>query len=497
MQNRLVLTGDALTLSPGDSGAAVSDLQTYLGRFGWLRVPDQERVVAAHDELPEAQFGSFDEATEAALADFQRFYRLSVTGRPDAETLALMQRPRCGVPDKPPVVADGTAPTFATLPNKWTNSRAVYNLSAGTADLSTADVNAALAWAYRTWCLVAQLVVRAGSSSPDIDVRFASGDHGDGAANAFDGVGTVLAHAFGPPPSGGSSLWGDLHFDDAEAWTRNLPPTGTDLDTVALHEGGHTLGLDHSADNTAVMFAFYAAGRRTLTPDDISGIRSVYGTRARNTWTNLDTSVEGEGSFLGKAYFFRGDQYLRYDYGDDLPDPGYPKSIGVEWHGLPGAFTGNLDATVNGQNGFAGKLYFFKGDQYVRYDWASDKTDPGYPKSIAGNWPGLPDTFTSRIDAAVTGKGRFSGKAYFFKGDQYVRYDWANDKTDPGYPKSIAGNWPGLPPGFTSNLQAAVNGQKAFDGKLYFFAGANYTRYDWTTDRNDPGYPLPIAYFWL
>ena len=28
---------------------------------------------------------------------------------------------------------------------------------------------------------------------------------------------------------------------------------------------------------------------------------------------------------------------------------------------------------------FAGKCYFFKGVKYIRYDWTSDKADPGYP----------------------------------------------------------------------------------------------------------------------
>ena len=38
-----------------------------------------------------------------------------------------------------------------------------------------------------------------------------------------------------------------------------------------------------------------------------------------------------------------------------------------------------------------------------------------------------------------------SGSAYFFCGDQYVKYDPATDTVPAGYPAAIAGAWPGLP----------------------------------------------------
>ena len=65
-----------------------------------------------------------------------------------------------------------------------------------------------------------------------------------------------------------------------------------------------------------------------------------------------------------------------------------------------------------------------------RHDVAAEKVDPGYPKSISGNWPGL---WPDNIDASVVWP---NGKAYFFKGPQYVRYDLATDKADPGYPRA-------------------------------------------------------------
>ena len=109
-------------------------------------------------------------------------------------------------------------------------------------------------------------------STADIVIGWATGNHGDG--DSFDGPGDVLAHASFPNPYDNSQVF--LHFDDDERWvdseTRNV-----DLLTVAAHEIGHTLGLAHSGDLDALMFASYSGPRRFLSEDDIAGVQSLYG----------------------------------------------------------------------------------------------------------------------------------------------------------------------------------------------------------------------------
>ncbi|MDP1805353.1 MAG: hemopexin repeat-containing protein, partial [Acidimicrobiales bacterium] len=90
-----------------------------------------------------------------------------------------------------------------------------------------------------------------------------------------------------------------------------------------------------------------------------------------------------------------------------------------------------------------GKIYFFKGSQYVRFSNVSDGVDPGYPKPIAGSWPGMPASFNSGIDAALMRKD--NQKIYFFKGRTYVRFSSVSDGVDPGYPAWIDGNWMPFP----------------------------------------------------
>ena len=148
-----------------------------------------------------------------------------------------------------------------------------------------------------------------------------------------------------------------------------------------------------------------------------------------------------------KAYLFRGNGYVRYSTTDHLhrqldgDDGEYPKYISRVWEGF---WPRDFDAVVLWPNG---KLYFFKGRDYVRCDWQAHVAEPGYAlpnaKPILGNWPGLGEIFPEGIDAAVVWS---DAKAYFFKDDLFVRYniDPAHEGVDPGYPKHIAALWPDL-----------------------------------------------------
>lgn len=127
-----------------------------------------------------------------------------------------------------------------------------------------------------------------------------------------------------------------------------------------------------------------------------------------------------------------------------------------------------------------GKAYFFLADSYVRYDFAGDAADPGYPLEIVDNWPGL---FTKDIDAALCWP---DGNVYFIKGAQSVKYDWASDKVVDGYPLPIATMWPGV---FESDIEAAARWPADI---AYFFKDGDYLGYDLVADKVD-GSPLLIA----
>jgi hypothetical protein len=110
------------------------------------------------------------------------------------------------------------------------------------------------------------------TSTADIVVSWEVGDHGDG--DPFDGPGDVLAHASFPNPYDKSQVF--LHFDDDEQWV-DSDTQDVDLETVAAHEIGHTLGLAHSSDSNALMYPSYSGPHRSLDQDDIAGVQSIYG----------------------------------------------------------------------------------------------------------------------------------------------------------------------------------------------------------------------------
>ena len=291
-----------------------------------------------------------------------------------------------------------------------------------------------------------------------------------------------------------------MHLDN-DGWGQS------NLDSVFAHETGHIFGApdEYASSNCACDSAagrFYSLANGNCANCDGATVACIMKSNSlavcRFTpkhlgWGPFQTRVDAalwRGS-NDSVYLFSGDEYIRYSDVGDGRDSGYPRRIKGPWVGIPASFQSDIDAALWRESN--GKIYLFKGDQYVRLEGSNATMDAGYPKPIAGNWPGLPASFTSGIDAAFWRES--NGKIYFFKGNQYVRFSAVADGVDPGTRKSIAGNWAGLPASFTGGIDAAL--MRRDNHKIYFFRGTRYVRIDGETSAMDAGYPNWIDKNWM
>ena len=203
---------------------------------------------------------------------YQRRQGLPVTGVFDEPTRAQMSTHRCGMPDLDNSVA------FVTRCS-WPTPQLTFAFEDGTNDIAGAAEFQAVRSAFATWAAAVPLTfseVGAGQG-PDVAIDWRPANDPDHSM-----VGGVLAHADFPPGCGvvTNSLPKPVHFDDSEhLWANGAVPGGFDVETVALHELGHILGLQHSDVAGSVMFASVADNftKRALTADDLAG--SVSSTR--------------------------------------------------------------------------------------------------------------------------------------------------------------------------------------------------------------------------
>jgi hypothetical protein len=134
--------------------------------------------------------------------------------------------------------------------------------------------------AFATWCAAADLhvsqVTDGGGNWNDPNPAGLVGNIRIGAGVMAD---SILAHAYYPPPNRFSAA-GDMHFNYQQSWATsgNAPGPPYDVQTVALHELGHSFGLDHEGTVPGdVMFGAYTGLKRALSPSDSGFIVSIYG----------------------------------------------------------------------------------------------------------------------------------------------------------------------------------------------------------------------------
>ncbi len=189
-----------------------------------------------------------------------------------------------------------------------------------TMELSQQEVEAGLETALSAWASVADITFTqtdlAGRHN-SIDFEFSS----------IDGSGGTLAQAYYPDDANREPIAGDVEFDTSEGWEIGNSQGGSafDLVFVAVHELGHSLGLEHSDVIGSVM-------RPTISPSqtfdgfgqsDIDAIQTLYAPGAAISLTTfgVDQKVISENELValsGSFFDAEGDggHVVTIDWGD-------------------------------------------------------------------------------------------------------------------------------------------------------------------------------------
>ena len=162
---------------------------------------------------------------------------------------------------------DTTPSNASTQVTTWPSDHITYQFLNG-----STSYQAAVTAAFSAWSQVANVTFTpvATGATPDITVDWYSGcQRLEPSQPCFDGPGGVLAEAtVGYAPGG----W--IAFDASEPWSVG---GALDLQTVATHESGHVLGLEHVPDKTSVMYPYYQGIHHAILGDDVTRIQALYG----------------------------------------------------------------------------------------------------------------------------------------------------------------------------------------------------------------------------
>ncbi|XP_069141052.1 matrix metalloproteinase-14-like [Argopecten irradians] len=410
----------------------LSMAEGYLLKYGYL---DNERHV-------------YRKQRREAILSFQHFNGLRETGRLNRRTVQKMAEPRCGIPDDVHPDLQRRRKRQTSYGPGWKQNIITWRPVKFSQKMPRYKQWKTFKTAFMIWSRVIPRYFKFTIDNPDIVIKFARGIHGDGYYNGFDGRGMTLAHAFRPGPQ---PLSGDTHFDDDEDWSRdgrgNM--TNPDLLAVAIHEFGHAIGLDHSAEYNSVMSAFFSARRTELTQKDIFAVQSIYGSKPippvrRNVVTRTSNRPTISSTTRSRPNY-------RPDTTTAAPRPTLNKLSSCQ----------DVDATFIGNDGF---ISIIVNDTLFQADRRS-----GNRKSLAlrSVYPDAPIP----VGAATY----FKGRTYLFK-DSYV-WRYTKQKLDYGFPKKVLTHENGESP------RAAVSIKGYRNRRIYLFGKTKF--WEWSVWHDD------------
>ncbi|KJK79414.1 hypothetical protein H634G_05005 [Metarhizium anisopliae BRIP 53293] len=303
--------GDAVDASP---------VSGFLRAYGYL-------------ESQDADTGKVGEKTVSALKAYQKFHELKVDGKFGDKTRHLMAQPRCSF-------SDCSVASEVTIRGAWPHRTISYAFGTLSQQVDKKKCMAAIQSAMATWAKEIQgltFVEREAHHNHEVKVEFRKVPDTD-CAESMEGA--EVAHASLPPGFGTKfpNMPKPVHFDETEVqWALGKQEGKYDVESVALHEIGHLLGMLHNSNQESIMYPRVRPNKlaRKLSEQDKTGIRRLYPAWKRTTgnFTNL-ACVGGDGGLRHR--------YQREPYGAWHP-------AGEAFEHLGGKLAGNVAAVTRAE----------------------------------------------------------------------------------------------------------------------------------------------------
>lgn len=244
------------------------DVIKYLHEFGYF---DENNFLKQSQD---------NESLIDAIETFQEYYNLPIDGELNNETLDLMNLSRCGLKDVEEF-------TVGQSKEMWNFTDLSWSFPRG----SIHDIKIA-SQAFEIWSKHTNFVFVNSRRNPNIIITYQKYNHKfyecynkTNCPSKLDGPGVILGHAFYP------SIYSqkvEIHLDKDEKWCYyNCSSLQISLLSVLLHEIGHTLGIKHLFDKSAIMYAYYSPQKNLtnidLSKNDIYAVQTLYGKKTNTS----------------------------------------------------------------------------------------------------------------------------------------------------------------------------------------------------------------------